>query len=184
MEVKDPSGTSSTLDARPGEGRAVRMAQAQLITRKVSSAQTGGAYSHFEVAVGPGGYSQPHIQHREDECFYVLEGEFEFLIEGARIEAGTGSLIYVPKGNLHAFENTGNTTGRMLVSQTPGGGYEGFVEEVGEPATGEAVPPAVEEAPDAGRLIMIGAQYGIEVELASSGQAKELEKERYRDVRR
>jgi quercetin dioxygenase-like cupin family protein len=161
----------------------VRMAQAQLITRKVSSAQTGGAYSLFEVAVGPRGYSQPHIQHREDECFYVLEGEFEFLIEGARIETAPGSLVYVPKGDLHGFENVGETVGRMLVSQTPGGAYEGFVEEVGEPATGEVVPPAVEEVIDAERLIIIGAEYGIEVELPSSGKAKEaIEQGRYRDV--
>jgi quercetin dioxygenase-like cupin family protein len=158
------------------------MAQSQLITRKVGSEQTGGAYSLFEFAVSPGGSSQPHIQHREDECFYVLEGEFEFLIEDTRIEAATGSLIYVPKGDLHAFENVGETTGRMLVSQTPGGAYEGFVEEVGEPATGEAVPPAVEEAPDVERLITIGAEYGIEVELPSSGQAREVGKRRYRDV--
>jgi quercetin dioxygenase-like cupin family protein len=159
------NGSSSTVHVGPGDGRAVRIAQAQLITRKVGSEQTGGAYSLFEVAVGPGGGSQPHIQHREDECFYVLEGEFEFLIEGVRIEAGTGSLIYIPKGNLHAFKNASEATGTILVSQTPGGVYEGFIEEVGEPATGEAVPPAVEEAPDAERLIIIGAEYGIEVEL-------------------
>jgi mannose-6-phosphate isomerase-like protein (cupin superfamily) len=140
------------------------MAQAKLITRKVGSAQTGGAYSLFDVEVGPGGSEGPHVQHREDECFYVLEGEFEFVVEGTGIEAGPGSLIYVPKGNLHAFNNVGEGVGRMLVSQTPGGMYEGFIEEVGEPATGEAVRPAVEETPDAERLIVIGAEYGIEVE--------------------
>ena len=71
----------------------------------------------------------------------------------------------MPKGNLHAFENAGNTTGRMLLTQTPGGAYEGFVGKAGEPATGEALPPAVEETLDAERLIRIGAEYGIEVEL-------------------
>ena len=183
MEVRDPSSTSSSaVHGAPAEGRAVRMAGAQLLTLKVSSEQTGGAYSLFEFAVSPGGGSQPHVQHREDEGFYVLEGEFEFLIEDARIDVGPGSLVYVPKGNLHAFENVGKTTGRMLVSQTPGGAYEGFVEEVGEPATGEAVPTAVEEAPDAERLITIGAEYGIEVELPSSGQAREVGKSRYRNV--
>lgn len=161
MEVK--ASSRSPVHAGPGEGQAVWMAGLQLLTRKVSSEQTGGAYSLFEVAVGPGGGEGPHIQHREDECFYVLEGEFQFLIEGAGIEAGPGSLIYVPKGDLHAFENTGETTGRMLISQTPGGVYEGFVEEVGEPASGgEAAPPAAEQPPDAERLIVIGAEYGIE----------------------
>jgi mannose-6-phosphate isomerase-like protein (cupin superfamily) len=138
------------------------MAGAQLLTLKVSSDQTGGAYSLFEVEVGPGGGEGPHIQHREDECFYVLEGRFEFLHEDVRIAAGPGSLVYVPKGNLHAFENVGETTGRMLVSQTPGGAYEGFVGEAGEPATGEAAPPAAEQPPDAERLVVIGAEYGVE----------------------
>jgi mannose-6-phosphate isomerase-like protein (cupin superfamily) len=138
------------------------MAGLQLVTSKVSREQTGGAYSLFEITVAPEGGEGPHIQHREDECFYVLEGEFVFVVEDAGIEAGAGSLIYVPKGNLHAFENAGETTGRLLVSQTPGGVYEGFVEAVGEPATGEAAPPGAEQPPDAERLAVIGAEYGIE----------------------
>ena len=164
MEVRDPISTSSSaVHGAPSEGRAVRMAGAQLVTRKVSSEQTGGAYSLFEDEVGPGGGEGPHVQHREDECFYVLEGRFEFLHEDVRIAAGPGSLVYVPKGDLHAFENIGETTGRMLVLQTPGGAYEGFVEEVGEPATGEAAPPAAEQPPDAERLVVIGAEYGVEM---------------------
>ena len=164
MEVRDPSSTiSSAVHGAPAEGRAVRMAGAQLVTLKVSSKQTGGAYSLFEVAVAPKGGSQPHVQHREDECFYVLEGRFEFLHEDVRIAAGPGSLVYVPKGNLHTFENVGDTIGRMLVSQTPGGVYEGFVEEVGEPATVEAVPSAMEGQPNAERLAEIGAEYGVEI---------------------
>ena len=166
MEVSDPR-ISSLVHAGPGVGQAVWMAGLQLLTRKVSSAQTGGAYALFEVAVGPGGGEGPHIQHREDECFYVLEGEFEFLIEGAGIEAGPGSLIYVPKGTLHAFENTGETTGRMLVSQTPGGAYEGFVEEVGETATGETAPPETVKTPKGTPkfewLAAVGAEYGVEI---------------------
>jgi quercetin dioxygenase-like cupin family protein len=46
--------------------------------RKVPSRRTGGAYSLFEVATPPGS-GPPHVQHREAEAFYVLEGEFEFL---------------------------------------------------------------------------------------------------------
>jgi mannose-6-phosphate isomerase-like protein (cupin superfamily) len=133
MEVK--ASSRSPVHAGPGEGQAVWMAGLQLLTCKVSSEQTGGAYSLFEVAVGPGGGSQPHVQHREDECFYVLEANSSSSSKAPGSRLAQGSLIYVPKGDLHAFENTGETTGRMLISQTPGGVYEGFVEEVGEPAT-------------------------------------------------
>ncbi len=161
MEAKDRS--SSAVHVGPAEGRAVWMPEAQLITRKVSSEQTGGAYSLFEVAVEPEGGWAPHVQHREDECFYVLEGRFEFLIEGAKIKAHVGSLIYVPKGILHTFENVGETTGRMLVSQTPGGLHERFIEEAGKQATDEATsPPAVGQRV-VGRLAAIGVEYGLEM---------------------
>jgi hypothetical protein len=53
----------------------------------------------------------------------------------------------------------------MLVSQTPGGVYEGFLEEVGEPATDEGIPPPTAEEPpeDAERLAAVGALYGVEM---------------------
>ena len=162
MELRDHSNTSSPVHVGPAEGRAVRMPRARLVTLKVSGEQTGGAYSLFEVEVGPGGGEGPHVQHREDEYFYVLEGRFGFVVEGSEIEAGTGSLIYVPKGDLHAFANAGEATGKLLVSQTPGGAYEGFVEEVGGPVTEEGFPQA-EEPPDLEGLAAAGARYGVEM---------------------
>ena len=168
MEVRDQGRIGSIaadgFRIGPAEGRATQMPGAQLVTRKVSSDQTGGAYSLFEVTVGAGGGEGPHIQHREDECFYVLEGRFGFVVEGEQIEVGPGSLVYVPKGVLHAFENTDETTGRMLVSQTPGGAYERFIEEVGPLAAGKGVPPET-EAPteDAQRLAAVAALYGVEI---------------------
>ena len=161
MEVRDTS-ISSPKHVGPAEGRALRMPRARLITRKVSSEQTGGAYSLFEVLVAPGGGEGPHIQHREDECFYVLEGRFGFVVEGEQIEAGPGSLIYVPKGVLHAFNNAGETPGRMLVSQTPGGAYERFIEEVGETVTEDSTPTGKRPSGDPERLAIVGAEYGVE----------------------
>jgi hypothetical protein len=52
----------------------------------------------------------------------------------------------------------------MLVSQTPGGAYESFIEEVGPPAAGEGIPPDTEEPPeDVRRLAAVGALYGVEM---------------------
>jgi cupin domain len=51
----------------------------------------------------------------------VLEGEFEFSVGDDTVAAGVGSLIYVPKGTLHAFKNLGEGSGRLLNSQTSGG---------------------------------------------------------------
>ena len=160
MEVE----SQKTVHFGPGEGRAVWMPGAQLVTCKVSAEQTGGAYSLFEVEVGPGSGPAPHIQHRDDECMYVLDGEFEFLDDdGSTTRVGPGSVLYVPKGNLHCYRNVGEKTGRLLVIHTPGGSHERFLEEAGEPDIEGAASPATEEPPDTERITAIGTEHGIEI---------------------
>ena len=104
----------------PGEGKRSLWVLGELLTYKIPSHKTGGAYSLFEVATHPGAGPPPHIHHREDETFYVLEGDYEFLIEGRTLRAEAGFLLYVPKNILHAHKNVGHGVGRMLVSQAPG----------------------------------------------------------------
>ncbi len=53
--------------------------------------------------------------------------------------------------------------GRILVTQTPGGLYERFVEEVGNPVDAEAGPLAFEDQPEVGRIVEVAAKYGIEI---------------------
>jgi mannose-6-phosphate isomerase-like protein (cupin superfamily) len=147
----------------PGEGRSLWVLGSQLLTYKVTAEQTGGAYSLFEGTVLPQEGTPPHIHHREDESFYVVEGEFEFLKDGETIRAGAGSLVYVPKGGLHAFKNVGEEKGRLLLSQTPGGLHERFFEELGEEATDKTAPPVADGPPDAGRIVAVAAKYGTEI---------------------
>jgi mannose-6-phosphate isomerase-like protein (cupin superfamily) len=148
----------------PGEGSKSLWVFGELVTYKVTSAQTGGAYSLFEVATRPGGGPSPHVQHREDESFYVLEGEYEFLDDDGRIvRAGPGSLFYVPRGNLHSHTNVGERYGRALICQTPGGLHESFFEEIGEPATNRSRSPASAVPSDLDRIVEVAAKYGIEI---------------------
>ncbi len=147
----------------PGEGSRSLWAFGELVMCKITSYRTSGAYSLFEVMTQPGSGPPPHVQHREDESFYVLEGEFEFLDEGRTINAGAGSLIYVPKGNLHTHNNVGEEPGRMLVSQTPGGLYERFFEEIGEEMKDRSTAPVSVDPPDMERIAKIAAEYGIEM---------------------
>ena len=107
----------------------------RLVTTRVAAQRTGWAYSLFEVEVGPGGGEGPHVQHREDECLYVVEGRFAFLVEGVETEAGPGAHLYLPKGALHAYENVGDGMGRLLAVHTPGGVQEGFLMAAAEAAT-------------------------------------------------
>ena len=137
----------------------------ELVTQKVPSHQTGGAYALFEAATEPGAGPPPHVHHREDEAFYVLEGEYEFLVDGRNLRTEAGSLIYVPKGTLHAHRNVGEVVSRMLMSQTPGGLYELFFEKAGRTADGgdDGRSSAFEERPDVKSIAKIAAEHGIEI---------------------
>lgn len=146
----------------PGEGGRALWVGGELVTLKVKGEQTGGAYSLFEVATRPGGGPPPHVQHWEDEAVYVLEGEYEFLVEGDTTGANSGSLVFVSRGQMHAYTNVGNEPGRVLTVHTPGGVHERFFEEIGERA--DVSGPPVDGAPAGfGVLAEVAARYGIEI---------------------
>jgi quercetin dioxygenase-like cupin family protein len=154
----------SVTHVPPGEGRSLWVL-GELVTCKTTSEQTGGAYSLFEVTTQPGGRVLPHVQHREDEFIYVLEGEYEFLVDSNTTRAGAGSLLYIPKGTLHSHKNVGGGVGRMLVTQTPGGLYEHFFEAVGKPVYGDGGPLVFEDHPNMRRIVEVAAEHGIEIPL-------------------
>lgn len=163
METKEEKMEQGITHIGPGDGRSLRVL-GELVTYKTTSERTGGAYSLFEVVSEPGDGPPPHVQHREDEAFYVIEGEYEFLNDdGHTVRVGTGSLVYVPKGNLHAHKNVGTTPGRMLVSQTPGGLHERFFEEIGQEAQDKSKLTLSRGQLDAERIVAIAATYGIEI---------------------
>jgi quercetin dioxygenase-like cupin family protein len=147
----------------PGEGSKSLWVLGEMVTYKVVSGQTSGAYSLFEVSTPPQSGPPAHVQHHEDETFYVLEGEYEFLVEGRTLWMPAGSLLYVPKGNLHAHKNVGKEMGRMLVSQTPGGLHERFFEEVGEDARDRRRPRTPERPENPSRTMEVAARHGIEM---------------------
>ena len=165
MEAKEEQVGEGVAHVMRGTDRSTWLF-GELVTYEVTAEQTGGAYSLFEVASRPGkGGPPPHIQHRHDEAFYVLEGEYEFLVEGRTINMEVGSLVYVPKGNLHAHNIVGEEPGRMLVSQTPGGLHERFFKEVGEEALDRRELQVPERPENLARTREIAAGYGIEMPL-------------------
>ena len=163
MEAKDQKIGEAVAYVPPGEGARSLWVFGELVRYKTRGEQTGGAYSLFEIASPSGGGPPPHIQHREDESFYLLEGEYEFLVEGRIFRVGAGSLIYVPRGHLHAHKNAGEGTGRLLLSQTPGGSHERFFEEIGEPAVDDSRAPVQADQQHMENITAIATDYGIEI---------------------
>ena len=74
----------------------------------------------------------PHIHRREDETFYIREGECRLLLGDEWITAGVGDFIKVPRGTVHRFHNQGTETTRMILTFTPAG-IEHFFQETPQP---------------------------------------------------
>ena len=81
--------------------------------------ETGGKYALFEAIVGPGGGPPLHVHSREEEGFYVLEGEITFTIGDRRLVARAGTFANMPIGTPHAFKNESDRPARMLISVVP-----------------------------------------------------------------
>ncbi len=106
----------------PGQGQVL----AKSVYLKVSSAQTGGAFEAIELD-GPKGPS-PHMHHDRDECFWIIEGIFSFVLGAEQVEAPAGSVVFVSRGTRHSFIPSQGA--RALVFVSPGG-LEGFFRELG-----------------------------------------------------
>ncbi len=74
----------------------------------------------------------PHVHSNEDEHFYVLEGEVDFLDRGEVVRAKTGSLVVLPRGYLHGFWNDTDLRARLLLIISPGEFSDFFDDVVAE----------------------------------------------------
>jgi quercetin dioxygenase-like cupin family protein len=90
--------------------------------------ETGGQYALLEAVVLPGGGPPPHIHSREDETFYVQEGEVTFYFGEDRIVGKPGTFIHMPRGNKHRFKNETDEPAKLLFSLIPAGLEEMFLE--------------------------------------------------------
>ena len=144
----------------PGEGKSFWTVGGHMATFKATSEDTGGAYTITEETWPPQVGPPPHIHHTQEETFYVLEGEMEFITDGVTTRAAAGSLVRIPRGVLRDYKNVGSEPARVLVLFAPGG-FEGFFAEVDELVTGQSAPP--EDPPDVERLVAAAAKYGCEI---------------------
>ena len=131
-------------------------------TFKLVSADTGGAFTLIETVADPAAAPPPHIHHRQDETFYVLEGAVEFSLDGRTFTAGGGSVVHLPKGRLHSHRAAGNGKAKVLALYTPAG-LEHFIEEAGTPVTDPAATPPPPAMPELEKIVAIAGKHGIEV---------------------
>jgi quercetin dioxygenase-like cupin family protein len=135
-----------------GGGKPVNILGIPMLIR-IHGRDTGGVLSVVESHDTPGGGPPPHIHHREDETFQILEGDYEFTVGGQTVSAGPGTTLFAPRGIPHSYRCVGPTRGKLSVTLTPAG-FENFFEHIG------AMTP--QEQQNIPRVIELGSKYGLE----------------------
>ncbi len=145
-----------------GEGNA-RWWGGGLATIKATGKETGDLYSIVEVLEPPGARAPLHLHRKEDEAFYVLEGEMTFRIGEETIKARPGSFVFGPKDVSHIY-TVDSGPARLLFLLSPAG-FEEFIYATSEPAKELVLPPPPEGPPDEAEMEQLGAiahRYGCE----------------------
>ena len=119
---------------------------------KATGAQTGGLWSMIEQVTPAAGGPPVHSHGREDEGFFILEGEYLFLVGEDRIKAYPGDFLWAPRNVPHTFLNIGSGTARATVVMSPPG-MENFFSEIA----------AISGPPEPEEIGRIFAKYGLEV---------------------
>jgi quercetin dioxygenase-like cupin family protein len=148
---------------KPGEGRTFAVV-GDVYRFLATGEDTNGKYAMWEALVPPGGGPPPHVHSREEESFYILEGEITFTVDGKPLVATAGMFANMPVGMPHSFKNESGKPARMLISVAPAGLEKMFFEfgvPLEEGAT-TALPPTKEEIE---KLLVVAPKYGIEIRL-------------------
>jgi len=132
-----------------------------LMTFLATGEETHGQFALIEAVTRRGNVPPPHIHHREEETFYVLEGEMTFSVGGQTIKAAAGTMVCLPRDVAHSFVIDSEQL-RGLILLTPAG-LEGWFKEFSVPAPAMTLPPADEPAyGEVQRMLEAASRYGLE----------------------
>lgn len=136
---------SETMATRAGQGEA-RWWFGALAEIKVGAEDTDGQLTIIEITEPPGTEAPLHVHHREDEGFWILDGEVTLYVGDETIEASAGDFAWGPRDIPHRY-TVGPNGCRMLFICTPGG-FENLVKGMSVPAESRTLPPAPDGEPD------------------------------------
>lgn len=99
---------------------------------KVLPSETNGAYLQFETSHASGAAIPVHAHRDEDEAFYVLTGEYEFVVGTEKMVAAAGAVLFAPRGTFHGFRVANGSSGKLLITVSPGTQHESFFRDLVE----------------------------------------------------
>jgi quercetin dioxygenase-like cupin family protein len=106
-----------------------------------------------------------HIHEHHTDAFYVLEGEVTFGLgpKPERVVAPAGTLVLVPPGVIHGFDNEGPAETRFLNVHAPSGDFVAFLRGQGSwdvhdppPDGGRSIGDVVVRGPGEGESLTLG----------------------------
>jgi len=132
-----------------------------LLTFLATGEETHGQFALVELVGRRGNVPPRHIHHREDEIYYILEGEIVFSVGDRTIKGTPGTMVFLPRDVPHSW-TTESEQIRILFLLTPAGG-EGWFKEFSVPAPAMTLPPAAEPAyGEVQRMLEAAPRYGLE----------------------
>jgi quercetin dioxygenase-like cupin family protein len=132
-----------------------------LLTFLATGEETRGEFALMEQVARKGNVPPRHIHHREDETFYVVEGEMTFLVGDKTIKATAGTMVFAPRNIPHSFTIDSEQV-RILVMVSPAGA-EGFFKACSVPAPSMTLPPHTETPyAEIQKMMALAPTYGFE----------------------
>ena len=145
----------------PKDGGEALWWMGSLAVIKATGADTGGQMTIIEVTEPAGAEAPLHVHSREDEAFWILDGQVTFEVGGVTIQAGPGDYVFGPRHIAHRY-TVGDDGCRMLFVLTPAG-FENLVREMSEPALARTLPPMPDAEPDFERIQEVAEAHGAEL---------------------
>jgi quercetin dioxygenase-like cupin family protein len=136
-----------------GMGRDLR-AFGDMLSVMLAGGETNQTLTLMFDTPPPGGGPPPHVHSKEDELFLVVEGRVSFFVDGDWTEVLAGGAVYLPRGTVHSYRNTGTTPSRQWILTTPSG-FENFFARCAD----ESARPG---GPDMERIVGFAREHGIE----------------------
>jgi len=130
-----------------------------LFTFHTTAAETAGQFALVEITGSPGAEPPMHVHHREDECFYVIEGRLKLYLGEEELVLEPGESAFLPRNVPHTFRIL-SSRARWLNYISPAG-FEEYFRTLGEPAR-ELKPPKTPKPPDIPRMVKEAKKFGLE----------------------
>ena len=130
-----------------------------LMSILISGRDTGGSFSLIHGYEIKGLEPPPHLHTKEDESFYVLDGEIDYNVDNKVFKAKQGNWVFLPRNIVHSFQ-VRTDQAEVLIHLTPGG-FEDYFKEMSEPAPELVVPPRPQGPPDVKKIVETASIYGV-----------------------